>query len=312
MTGDVRRLLASVVLVCVSASMAFAQAGQSAFGDCGGQRRRRDPRGVGCGAQQRDRRIVRGRDQRGRGVLGPGDRGWYLHRDDYTAGLQDGGRPRRARADGHPGEPEGDAGGRLARRNGRSQGRLRTDPDPVYDRELDDRRRADLRAARALAERALFRRDAARRRDHCRTARLDVQRPAQQHHQRHHRRRDHRQPAAIDRRLLLHGDAAHRRGRRVDGDGRDPGGDERAWRGADRVHHALGHQRVQQQHLSLLQAPQPELELLLQQDQRAGEERSDRPPVRGAFGWPDHHSRSVRRPEQGVLLLQLRTPPSAK
>ena len=200
----------------------------------------------------------------------------------------------------------------VALRNGRSQGRLGAGSDPVDDGDLDDRRGADLRAAGALEQCALLRRDAARRRDDRRTARLDLQRPAQQHHQRHDRRRDHRQPAAIDRRLLLDGHAAARRGRGSHGHGCDARSGERPRRGADCVHDPVGHQRVQQQPLSLLQAPEPELQLLLQQDQRAREEPGHRPPVRRALGRTDRDPGVVRRPQPGVLLLQLRAPPPAE
>ena len=73
-------------------------------------------------------------------------------------------------------------------------------------------------------------------------------------------------------------------GRGSDSDGGDAWRGQRARRGADRVHHALGHQRVQQQHLSLLQAPEPELQLLLQQHQRVGEERGHRSSIRRTLG----------------------------
>ncbi len=84
---------------------------------------------------------------------------------------------------------------------------------------------------------------------------VDHQRPAEEHHQHHDRRHQHRQPAAVDRRLLLDGHAASRRGRGNHGDGRDAGRGRRAGRGADRVRDPLGHQQVQQQHLPLLPPP---------------------------------------------------------
>ena len=255
MMGAVRRLLAAAVLACVSASMAFAQAGQSLSGvvvDGDG--------GVIPGASVAVRNNATGEsfeavtNEAGAFSVPAIAVGTYtvtITLQGFKTAVVNDVRVVTAT----PASVKADARSRLAGRDGRSQGRLRADSDAVHDGDLDDRRRADLRAARAVAQRALFRRDAARRRDDRRPARLDVQRPAQQHHQRHHRRRDHRQPAAVDRRLLLDGDAAARRGRGSDGDGRDARGGQRARRGADCVHDALGHQRVQQQHLSLLQAP---------------------------------------------------------
>ena len=53
-----------------------------------------------------------------------------------------------------------------------------------------------------------------------RSARRDHQRPAEQHRQHHDRRHRHGQHAAVDRRLLLDGHAAHGRGGRNHDDGR--------------------------------------------------------------------------------------------
>ncbi len=69
---------------------------------------------------------------------------------------------------------------------------------------------------------------------------------------------------------------------------------------------ALGHQPLRRQRLSLLAPARVQLELLLQQGQQPAEERRGRAPVRLPPGRPDRDPRALRRPQQGVLLLQLR------
>ena len=110
-----------------------------------------------------------------------------------------------------------------AHRDGRGQGRHRARADAVHDGDVDDHDRADHEPAARLAQRALLRRLPARRRDRRRAARLDDQRPAAEHDQHHDRRRQREQQLPVDRRLLLDGHAAARRGRGGDGDRRDAG-----------------------------------------------------------------------------------------
>ena len=83
----------------------------------------------------------------------------------------------------------------------------------------------------------------------------------------------------------------------------------RAGRGADQVRHAVGHEPVHRQRLRVPPRPEAEHELLLQRGQRPAQERADAQPVGRARRRADRHSRRLRRPRQGVLLLQLRAAP---
>ena len=87
-----------------------------------------------------------------------------------------------------------------------------------------------------------------------RPARRRHQRPAEQHRQHHDRRRADRQHAAVDRRLLLDGDPAPRRGRGNHHHRRGAGLRLRAGLGAGAVRDPVGDQPVRRQRLSLLEA----------------------------------------------------------
>ena len=176
-------------------------------------------------------------------------------------------------------------------------------------RHLDADHRAVEPAAAQLAERALRRGAAAGRLGRQqRPARLRHQRSAEQHGQHHDRRRQHRQHAAVDRRVLLDGHAAHGRGRGNHGHGRGPGRRRRRRIGAGRDDDAGRLEQVRRQRLSLLAAARVQFQLLLQQGQQPPKEQRRRAPVRLPSGRPDRHPRPLRRPRQGLLLLQLRAP----
>ncbi len=101
------------------------------------------------------------------------------------------------------------------------------------------------------------------------------------------------------------------RGRRDHGDGR--GARRRTGPGSVQIQFVTrsGTNTSRRQRLPLLAPAGVQHQLLLQQDQQPAEERGHRAPVRLPPGRSDRASRALRRPRQGVLLLQLRAPVSA-
>ena len=130
----------------------------------------------------------------------------------------------------------------------------------------------------------------------------------------HHARRRERagQHAAQHRRLLRDRQSASRFRRRSHGDDGDPGSQRRSRCRADQIRDALGRQRLHGQRLLVLSERQAQREQLVQQPWRRGQDPAQAEPGRRARWWSDRHSGVVRRPEQGVLLLQLRGVPSAR
>ncbi len=204
---------------------------------------------------------------------------------------------------------------RRAERDGPGQLARRARTEPVDAGVLDARRRAAQRSAAELAQRALRGEHAAGRPVRCRRrpARGRHQRPAEQHRQHHDRRRADRQHAAVDRRLLLDGHAAAGRGRGNHRHRRRAGIRRRPRLGADSVRDPLGHEPVRRQRLPLLAPAEFNSNYYFNKINNLAEERGHRPPVRLPPGRPDRDPGPLRRPQQGVLLLQLRAPvPAAR
>ena len=137
-------------------------------------------------------------------------------------------------------------------------------------------------------------------------ARLDDQRPAAEHDQRHLRRRQREQQLPVDRRLLLDGHAAARRGRRSHGHRARRRRADQAAQGAVQISFVTrsGTNNFDGSIYHYFRHPRAQLELLLQQDPRPRAQRRHRPPVRRPARRADRHPRSLQRPRQGVLLLQ--------